>query len=412
MIETFTCPACGAPLEAPDQPATTLRCPYCGHQVIIPEDLRVRPEPVQEQLPAIEVNVIETVGRTVGEATVISSRVKRWLGCIVVAVIAVVIISALVPLLFIPLAIRQGSQMIEMVTTQQSVPGPVFIPNITQLSILTPVPEQVATPTPGFASLELSFGGQGTGAGLFEDARTIGVDGQGRIYVGEYQGGRVQVFDAEGKFITQWLVDPEFPLVDMAVARDGTVYIVQRGEVRMYTGASGKLIGTYPRELQDAEDIYLPLDGGLLAASVGFSDDILRFDRDGSLLLNIPEAVSGVTGDSELAMRVVEDGLGNLYALGGFNEAIYKYNSQGKFINQFGSSGDQVGQFRALEDLALDGQGRVYVSDIKGVQVFDVNGRYLDLIEVDGPAFGLVVDDQGYLYVAARTKVYKYRIDQ
>lgn len=411
MIETFTCPACGAPLEAPDQPAATLRCPYCAHQVIIPEDLRVRPEPVQEQLPAIEVNVIETVGRTVGEATVITNRAKRWLGCIVVAVIAVVVISALVPLLFIPLAIRQGSQMIEMVTTQQSMPGPVFLPNITQLSILTPVSEQVATPAPGFARLELSFGGQGTGAGLFEDARTIGVDGQGRIYVGEYQGGRVQVFDAEGKFITQWLVDPEFPLVDMAVARDGTVYIVQRGEVRMYAGASGKSLGIYPGKLQDAEDVYLPLDGGLLAASISFSDDILRFDRDGLLVMNIPEAVSGVTGDSELTMRVVEDGLGNLYALGGFNEAIFKYNSLGKFINQFGSSGDEAGQFRALQDLAVDGQGRVYVGDFKGIQVFDENGRYLGLIDVEGSASGLVVDEQGFLYVVARTNVFKYRIN-
>lgn len=411
MIETFTCPACGAPLEAPDQPAATLRCPYCAHQVIIPEDLRVRPEPVQEQLPAIEVNVIETVGRTVGEATVITNRAKRWLGCIVVAVIAVVVISALVPLLFIPLAIRQGSQMIEMVTTQQSMPGPVFLPNITQLPILTPVSEQVATPAPGFARLELSFGGQGTGAGLFEDARTIGVDGQGRIYVGEYQGGRVQVFDAEGKFITQWLVDPEFPLVDMAVARDGTVYIVQRGEVRMYAGASGKSLGIYPGKLQDAEDVYLPLDGGLLAASISFSDDILRFDRDGLLVMNIPEAVSGVTGDSELTMRVVEDGLGNLYALGGFNEAIFKYNPQGKFINQFGSSGDETGQFRALQDLAVDGQGRVYVGDFKGIQVFDENGRYLGLIDVEGSASGLVVDEQGFLYVVARTNVFKYRIN-
>ena len=411
MIETFTCPACGAPLIAPDQPATTLRCPYCAHQVIIPEDLRVRPEPVQEQLPAIEVNVIETVDRTVGEATAISSRAKRWLGCIVVAVIAIVVISALVPLLFIPLAIRQGSQMIEMVTTQQSVPGPVFIPNITQHSIMTPVSEQAATPTPGFASLELRFGGQGTGAGLFEDARTIGVDGQGRIYVGEYQGGRVQVFDAQGKFITQWLVDPEFPLVDMAVARDATVYIVQRGEVKMYAGASGKLIGTYPGELQDAEDVYLPLDGGLLAASISFSDDILRFDRDGSLVLNIPEAVSGVTGDSELTMRVVEDGLGTLYALGGFNEAIFKYNPQGKFINQFGSSGDEAGQFRALQDLAVDGQGRVYVGDFKGIQVFDEDGRYLGLIDVEGSASGLVFDEQGFLYVVARTNVFKYRIN-
>jgi hypothetical protein len=108
---------------------------------------------------------------------------------------------------------------------------------------------------------------------------------------------------------------------------------------------------------------------------------------------------------------VAEDGLGNIMPLV-FNEAIFKVQSKGKFTNQFGSSGDEAGQFRALLDLAVDGQGRVYTGDIEGVQVFDGNGRYLTLIEVDSPAFGLVIDEQGFLYVAARTNVYKYAVNR
>jgi hypothetical protein len=373
--------------------------------VIIPEELRVKPEPVQEQ-PA---TIVVDLSGAMSEPAAMSSRGKRWLACIVIGVIVVVVIGALVPLLFIPLTMRQGSEMIESVITQQVVLSTVSIANFPTLSFSTQVP--AATPTPGFARLMLSFGGEGSGAGLFEDARTIGVDGDGRMYVGEYLGGRVQVFDPDGKFITQWLVDTEFALVDMAVARDGTVYIVQRGDVMMYEGESGRSLGIFPGDPQDAEDVYLPLDGGLLAASIHFSDEILRFNRDGELALNIPEAISGVTGDSELTMRVAENGSGDIYALGGFNEAIFKYNAQGKFTNQFGSSGDDTGQFTALQNLAVDGQGRVYASDFKGVQVFDGNGRYLDLIEVEGPAFGLAVDEQGFLYVAARTNVFKYQIN-
>jgi len=307
--------------------------------------------------------------------------------------------------------VRQTTTQIETVITQQII-STVFYPGFTQLSRSTLVPPPAATPTPGFATQALRFGGEGTGAGLFEDARTVGVDGDGRIYVGEYLGGRVQVFNPAGKFLTQWLVDGEFALMDMAVGRDGTVYIAQRGDIWLYEGTSGKLLGKYPDNEADIEDVYLPLDGGLLAASVSLSDDILRFNRDGELVLGIQEAISGVTGDSELTMRVAEDGPGNIYALGGFNEAIFKYNSKGKFINQFGSVGEESGQFSALLDLAVDGQGRVYASDFKGVQVFDGNGRYLGLIEVDGPAFGMVVDEQGFLYVAARTNVYKFAVNQ
>jgi DNA-directed RNA polymerase subunit RPC12/RpoP len=406
MTETFTCPSCGAPLEVPNEPASTLRCPYCGNQVIVPEELRVKPELRQEQPPMILVDM----GGGESQPAATSSRWPRWLGCLVIGVIGLIVITALIPLLIIPLMMRQTTTQIESVITQQII-GTLIIPSFTQLTRPTQVALPAATPTPGFASLELSFGGVGTGAGLFEDARTIGVDGEGNIYVGEYLGGRVQVFDAEGNFITQWLVDPKFPLLDLAVGRDGTVYIVQRGDIFQYEGKSGKLLGIYIGMVEDAEDVYLPLDGGLLAASMGFSDDILRFNRDEEPALSISEAISGVTGDSELGMRVAEDGLGNIYALGRFNEAIFKYNPKGKFINQFGSRGDEAGQFRALLDLAVDGQGRVYASDIKGVQVFDSDGRYLSLIEVDGPAFGLVVDQQGFLYVAARTKVYKYRLN-
>lgn len=407
MTETFTCPSCGAPLEVPNEPASTLRCPYCGHQVIVPEELRVKPELRQEQ-PAM---ILVEMGGGESQPAATSSRWPRWLGCLVIGVIGLIVITALIPLLIIPLMVRQTTTQIESAITQQII-STVFIPSFTQFARPTQVALPAATPTPGFASLALSFGGEGTGAGLFEDARTIGVDGEGHIYVGEYLGGRVQVFDAEGNFITQWLVDPEFPLLDMAVTRDGKVYIVQRGEIQMYAGVTGKSLGNYPGAMEDAEDVYLPLDGGLLAASMSFSDDILRFDRDGELALSIPEAISGVTGDSELSMRVVEDGSGNIYALGRFNEAIFKYNSKGKFLNQFGSEGDENGQFRALLDLAVDGQGRVYASDFKGVQVFDTNGRYLGLIEVDGPAFGLVFDEQGFLYVVARTNVYKYALNQ
>src|SRR6185436_902489 len=55
-----------------------------------------------------------------------------------------------------------------------------------------------ATPPapPAFADVVLRFGSEGTGAGRFEDARSVAVDGAGRIYVAEYSGGRVQVFDS------------------------------------------------------------------------------------------------------------------------------------------------------------------------------------------------------------------------
>ena len=105
------------------------------------------------------------------------------------------------------------------------------------------------------------------------------------------------------------------------------------------------------------------------------------------------------------------DGLGNVYALGTFNDAVFKFNSQGKFLTRFGSAGSELGQFRAPSSIAVDGQGRVYVGDIKGIQVFDSNGRYLELIEVEGVPSGLAFNDANDLFVAARTQVIVFKIN-
>ena len=58
------------------------------------------------------------------------------------------------------------------------------------------------------------------------------------------------------------------------------------------------------------------------------------------------------------------------------------------------------------------GKGRVYVSDIKGIQVFDGNGRYLKVFKPDGLASGMVFNDSNELLIAARNKVLKYSISE
>jgi sugar lactone lactonase YvrE len=77
-------------------------------------------------------------------------------------------------------------------------------------------------------------------------------------------------------------------------------------------------------------------------------------------------------------------------------------------MTRFGGDGDEPGLFRAPGAIAVDNQGRVYVADFKGVQVFDPNGRYLGVIDVKGAASGLAFNDKGELLVVARTAVWKF----
>jgi DNA-binding beta-propeller fold protein YncE len=262
-----------------------------------------------------------------------------------------------------------------------------------------------------FAKVLLEFGSEGVGPGMFNDARSIAVDGAGRIYVGEYTGGRIQVFDPTGKFVTQWTVgDRKTLLRGLAADRKGTVYFVHGGGIDRYRGETGEKLGQVEYQQSGFDDVTTTADGGLVTAWQSNRDDIVTFDANGKHARTIPAAISSASGDSELSMRVAVDGAGNIYALGRFNDAVFKFGRDGKFSNRFGSGGDQPGQFRAAYSIAVDGYGRIYVGDMKGIQVFDANGRYLTVLSLKGMAFGMVFNDKNELFVVARDHVIKYAI--
>jgi DNA-binding beta-propeller fold protein YncE len=273
---------------------------------------------------------------------------------------------------------------------------------------LTPPPAPPARPP----EPKPFFGSEGIGPGNFKDARSIAVDAEGRIYVGEYSGGRIQVFDPAGKFITQWTTaEPKMPLRGMTADRRGTVYVVQRGRITRYEGATGKPLGTTGEGGGHYDDVFATPDGGLVAFSRKGHDTVVRLDSSGQVRQAIEKAVSGQTDRSELSIRVAADGTGNVYALGEFNDAVFKFSPEGRFMTRFGGDGDEPGLFRAPGAIAVDNQGRVYVADFKGVQVFDANGRYLKVIGLKGAASGLVFNDKNELLVVARTAVWKFNVD-
>ena len=49
-----------------------------------------------------------------------------------------------------------------------------------------------------------TWGRKGMGPGEFDTIHTIALDSQGRLFVGDRQNNRVQIFDAQGNFIDQW----------------------------------------------------------------------------------------------------------------------------------------------------------------------------------------------------------------
>jgi hypothetical protein len=77
---------------------------------------------------------------------------------------------------------------------------------------------------------------------------------------------------------------------------------------------------------------------------------------------------------------VAWDKAGNIYIADGIGNTnrVAKFDKDGKFIKQWGSTGSENGQFNGVKSLAVDAQDNVYVADIgnKRIQVFDADGNF------------------------------------
>ncbi|HEV2825989.1 MAG TPA: hypothetical protein VGW76_00185 [Pyrinomonadaceae bacterium] len=388
MLKTFDCPKCGAPVSYEQDVIganLTARCSYCNSALSVPDEMRGRPAAI---ISHVNIDLRNT-----------GVKATKWI--LLIVLIALIAIVAGV--------IAMGGFLIPLLSGGNTKVSNPIAPPTKPTSLAHGGKEKPK----GFANETLKFGSEGIGPGMFTDARSIAVDGSGKIYVGEYSGGRVQVFDGEGKFITQWTVDRKMPLRALAADRNGVVYVVQSGNISRHEGATGKPLGQLAYgDGWGFDDVKVAADGGLVAAWYKNRDDIVRFNADGQVVRTIRAAISSITESSELDTRVTVDGLGNIYALGSFSNAIFKFSPDGKFTTRFGSDGDQPGQFRAPSAIAVDGKGRVYVSDFKGVQVFDSNGRYLAVFDAGGLASGMVFNDKNELFVAARKQVVKLALNE
>jgi LSD1 subclass zinc finger protein len=385
MSDTFECPHCGAPLHYSGGSEKTIRCNFCNSSVIVPASLRERPPAPP---PVIQFQYLPPAmpRRTVSSKSLL--------------------IIILIPLITICLCLMSSffSILNRVINTN----------NANYTSNGKPTSNPSNSPGAGNSNIALKFGSEGTGPGFFKDARSIALDGAGHIYVGEYTGGRIRVFDDSGKFMTQWNAgDRKTLLRGLAADRRGNVYVVQGGNIYRYEGTSGTLLG----QVQYAEgwgfdDVSVTPDGGLIAGWYRNRDDIVLFDNRGQTVRTLRAAIRSTSGDSELNTRVAGDGLGNIYALGTFNNAVFKFTHEGRFVNKFGSAGEQPGQFRAPNAIAVDNQSRVYVSDIKGIQIFDADGRYIETLKTGSPAFGMVFNDRNELFIATRTQVIKLIVNK
>ncbi|MEW5871344.1 MAG: NHL repeat-containing protein [Chloroflexota bacterium] len=396
--QLFHCPTCGASLPTPDSASVT--CQYCGSNVLVPPEFRPHKPPEQPAAPA---PVVFSVPH---QPVIMAQPSRRAWGPILAIVIFLVIIGALVPILLAVFGIFAANRVVtsslQEITTVQATAfsAPTRAPTATPIPTQTPVPP---------AEIALQFGGQGSGPGQFEDARSIAVDLDGNLYVAEYLSGRMQKFDAAGKFLQLISVEPDrvgnLYIKDIAVDYQGRLYVVRAADILVFNAADGAQIDTIPGKFPGtnysalainlANDLYALHDS---AASI----DLIRLDPSGKTIWRKESFAAQIDKTKPFTYGgLAVNGLGYTYIVNANAAQVYKFDPDGQFVDRFGSQGSEPGQLNSPQGIAIDPKGRIFITDIGRIEVFDAEGNFLTTIPRLKDLAGirdLAFDTQGNLY--------------
>jgi peptidylamidoglycolate lyase len=137
--------------------------------------------------------------------------------------------------------------------------------------------------------LEFQWGAKGSGEGEFDLPHGLALDGSGRLYVADRSNSRIQVFDREGSFISEWSSDKVGRPYGIAVDTAGSVFVVDGGDqptsppdrsrvIRLSSAGSTETVfgrfGNYDGQFQMGHDLAIGEDGAVYVVDIiGFLSD-------------------------------------------------------------------------------------------------------------------------------------------
>jgi sugar lactone lactonase YvrE len=140
----------------------------------------------------------------------------------------------------------------------------------------------------------------------------------------------------------------------------------------------------------------------------GKGHQVFKFSPDGKVLMTLGKA--GVTGNGPDTFNAPSDVLvapnGDIFVADGHdarsNARIVKFNKNGKYIKEWGKHGSGPGDIEIPHTLAMDSKGRLFEGDRQNnrIQIFDQDGKLLDIWTQFGRPSGLFIDKNDMIYVA------------
>lgn len=255
----------------------------------------------------------------------------------------------------------------------------------------------------------------------------VAVGPTGRMYVSDTAARRVFAFDIDRRIVgfvgegrTGRLTKP----VGVAVDGRGVVFVSDSTLKRVFGyGLNGETIIAIGHEGELEGPSGLAVDRGadrLYVVDAGRHQVLCYSTRDGSLVSALGKR-GGAPGEFNFPTNVAVDNDGKVYVTDTLNFRIQIFDRDGRFVRTFGEIGDSPGRLNRPKGIAVDSEGHIYVADssFNNFQVFDQDGRLLLFVGQGGnlagefalPA-GLYIDARDRIYVAdqgnSRVQVFQY----
>ena len=208
------------------------------------------------------------------------------------------------------------------------------------------------------------------GPGFLSGPRGIAVGPDGSVFVADTKGSRIQVFDAEGKFLRTIGTKGSDPgelsrPLSVALDTDGRVYVSDTGNhrIQVFTaegvflfgfGGKGEGQGMFKDpgriEVDPADHIYV-LDSG--------NDRLQKFKEDTSFAATI-----GLYGQD-----FAVDRYGFIYMLDRKRSKVKELSPKGLVLGNIGTKGSGRGQFNDPRGIAVGPEGELLIADTKNDRV-------------------------------------------
>ena len=375
--QLFHCPTCGAALPAPDN--TTVRCEYCGSEVLVPPEYRRQPA----QPPPV---VIQTTYRPAPISTPVSTTSASKRSSCASGLVLVVLIGGF---LFLILGINFVANNQDSLSSLLG-----LVPSATPT--LPPAP----TPIPIW-TVETKFVVKGSepdqsGPGIFVDPRYVLPEKNGNYIVGDYSSGQVMQFDLTGKLL--WMINIQSESTNtiirgMALNSTGQFIIASDGNILFYNAADGKPVSKIPGYDSGASmDLYYdvlaidPSDNLYALSRMSNHLDLYKFDTNSTAIWQKKNFLQGAVGKNQDLMidHMAADSQGSLYVMDRKTNQVYKFDANGNFAGLIGSAGHGPDQYVELGPIAVDNQEHVFLFDREKVnyllKVYDSRGSYMTTI--------------------------------